>query len=170
MCLRQLASVMALWYGNSNVTISISPGCSASLPGKGVMAVPQSFLDAFHHEIATRKLSFFRGRSRLGRGLPRFRDQQASLLSGSIAFRAASTPIPALNLLFSSISARTRHASNSSYVPGQPQCSNPGTYQACFPLFLRAGPAAAFEFRHVLGMLPALLTCPASQSISGAGR
>ena len=136
---------MALWYGNSNVTISISPGCSASLPGKGVMAVPQSFLDAFHHEIATRKLSFFRGRSRLGRGLPRFRDQQASLLSGSIAFRAASTPIPALNLLFSSIPARTRHASHSSYVPGQPQRSNPGTYQACFPLFLRARPAKAFQ-------------------------
>ena len=55
---------------------------------------------------------------------PRFRDQGASLLSGSIAFRDAPTPIPALNLLF---------------------FLNLGTYQACFPLYLRAGPATAFQ-------------------------
>ena len=150
------------------------------LPGARTAPMPQpacifffhvkSFLDAFHPEIATRKLSFFHGRSRLGRGLPRCRSQQASLLSGSIAFRAASTPIPALNLLFSSIPARTRHVFRSIYVPEQPPRSRPGTYQACFPLILRAGPAPVFESRHVPGMLPTLLTCPGSHSVSRAGR
>ena len=62
------------------------------------------------------------------------------------------------------ILARIRHASRSSYVPGRPQCSHPGTYQACFPLFIRARTATAFPSRHVPGMLPTLHTCPGSHS------
>ena len=63
-----------------------------------------------------------------------------------------------------SVPARTRQASRSSYVPGQPQRSNPGTYHASFPLFIRARPAAALQSGHVQGMFFALHTCLASHS------
>ena len=56
--------------------------------------------------------------------------------------------------------ARTCLVSRSSYVPGQPQRSRPGTYLACFSLVLRAHMATVLQSRHVTGMFLARLTCP----------
>ena len=64
------------------------------------------------------------------------------------------------------IPARTKHASRSSYVPGQPQRPNPGTCQASFPLIIRVLPAATLQSRHVPGMFAAIHTCPASHIVS----
>ena len=68
------------------------------------------------------------------------------------------------------IPARTWLVSPSSYVPGRPQLSHPGTYLACFSLFLRARIATALQSRHVTGMFPVLLTCPHGHSTTVPAR